>query len=229
MSAGLEGYSSDQSVGSQRHHNSAARAAADAAEAEYIGDNYHRIDDNPRSVYPPLRASDSLPHVPGTPARQGMVAAESVDPEAAAMHELHHRAIRTWSWRVKAAFGLHMITALCLLHSNYWMTTIIGTIGQLALDCSRRGWGGDSFHLTFPFPPCSVFLLFLPFASGLIAIFILAYSSAIHVAQGSPTADVSLSVCFGSIFLRCVHCALCVCVSSSFPPAASKCVKRLSS
>lgn len=46
--------------------------------------------------------------------------------------EAQMKAIRTWTLLVKICFGLHMITALALLKSYYWLSTVVG-LGMLVL------------------------------------------------------------------------------------------------
>lgn len=45
----------------------------------------------------------------------------------------HQAAIRQWGRRVKACFAIQLISLLCLLHSLYWYTTVIGVVLLIAI------------------------------------------------------------------------------------------------
>ena len=73
------------------------------------------------------RQQQALPQPASSSASDDLMDADMI----AALH--HQKAITYWSRCVKICFVLHLITALCLLHSYYWFSTVIGLVLLVAI------------------------------------------------------------------------------------------------
>lgn len=113
-----------------RQHSVAQQqqAAKQAAQASAIYE-YNILADGQPS-YPTLVPTPVAPH-PDYPQRHTSSSLngrskgypsppdELLDDHAIEMRQQHHSAITYWGRRVKLCFALHLVTALCLLHSDY--------------------------------------------------------------------------------------------------------------
>lgn len=112
----------------RQHSVAQQQAAKQAAQASAIYE-YNMFRDGQPS-YPTLAPTPVAPH-PDYPQRhtssslngrsQGYPSPpdELLDEHAIEMRQQHHSAITYWGRRVKLCFALHLVTALCLLHSDY--------------------------------------------------------------------------------------------------------------
>ena len=117
-------------VRNARQHSAAQQQASkQAAQASAIYE-YNILRDGAPN-YPTLVPTPVAPH-PDYPQRHNSSSvngrsggypsqAEEVhlDEHAIEMRQQHHSAITYWGRRVKLCFALHLVTALCLLHSDY--------------------------------------------------------------------------------------------------------------
>ena len=82
------------------------------------------------AVYPlpadPSSLSQSSDYDPSSPSDSYQQFAPPADDQAQAA------AIRTWTQRVKMCFYAHMITAVALVRSTYWLSTVAGCVILLA-------------------------------------------------------------------------------------------------
>jgi hypothetical protein len=129
--ADVDVYPNEYSVSYAQQRAAAALAEAAAHPHNHFGDAHdgyelHHDDDARRPVFTPT-PSRPYPDLPGTTpthesrgshgggggrvlsAAAAAAQNELLDPGAAAMHDLHHRAIKAWWKRVKCCFALHMV------------------------------------------------------------------------------------------------------------------------